>query len=243
MAAYREFARYYDAINGDPVDTSLKILSHIEHFRPHADSVLELGCGTGAILAGLGSGLNLAGVDLSPEMLEIAARRCPDADLHLDDMTTFTLPQRFDVVLCVFDTLNHVPTFDGWISMFERVSTQMVDGGIFIFDINTIGRFQRLAEMAPWVHDFDGHTLIMNVEFDDGVHAEWDIRVFEHREDRNFSLHHEVIVELGVTLSQLRDALARDFELLEETDPTGATPTDESDRAYFVYRRRARDSR
>lgn len=243
MAAYREFARYYDAINGDPVETSLKILSHIERYRPQADSVLELGCGTGAILAGLGSGLAVTGVDLSPEMLEIAARRCPDADLHLDDMTTITLPTRFDVVLCVFDTLNHVPTFDGWISMFERVSTHLVDDGIFVFDINTIGRFRRLAEMAPWVHDFDGHTLIMNVEFDDGVHSEWDIRVFEHREDKNFVLHHEVIVELGVTLPQLRDALARDFDLLEETDTTGAAPTDESDRAYFVYRRRARGSR
>jgi SAM-dependent methyltransferase len=243
MAAYREFARYYDAINGDPVDTSLTILRHIETYRPQADSVLELGCGSGAILAGLGSGLNLTGVDLSPEMLEIAARRCPDADLHLGDMTTFSLPQRFDVVLCVFDTLNHVPAFDGWISMFERVSAHLVDGGIFVFDINTIGRFQRLGEMAPWVHDFDGHTLIMNVEFDDGVRSQWDIRIFEHREDKVFALHHEVIVELGVTLSRVRDELTLDFELLEETDPTGAAPTDESDRAYFVFRRRARDSR
>jgi SAM-dependent methyltransferase len=242
MAAYREFARYYDAINGDPVETSLKILSHIQRYCPQADSVLELGCGTGAILAGLGSGLRLTGIDLSPEMLEIAARRCPDAHLHLVDMTTFALPERFDVVLCVFDTLNHVPTFDGWMSMFERVSTHLVDGGIFIFDVNSIGRFQRLAEMAPWVHDFDGHTLIMNVEFDDGAHSEWDIRVFERRDDSDFVLHHELIIELGITLEQLRGALDCDFELLEETDPTGATPTDESDRAYFVYRRRARGS-
>jgi SAM-dependent methyltransferase len=240
MAAYREFARYYDAVNGDPVETSLKILSHIGRYRPQADSVLELGCGTGAVLAGLGSGLRLTGVDLSPEMLEIAARRCPDAHLHLDDMTTFTLPEQFDVVLCVFDTLNHVHTFDGWLAMFERVATHLVDGGLFIFDINTVGRFQRLAEMAPWVHDFEGHTLIMNVEFDDGVHSEWDIRVFEHRDNKNFVLHHEVIVELGVTLQQVRKKLDHDFEPLEETDRSGAVPTDDSDRAYFVYQRRAR---
>jgi len=243
MAAYREFARFYDAINGDPVETSLTILRHIEHYRPQADSVLELGCGTGAILAGLGSGLALTGLDLSPEMLEIARRRCPHARLHLDDMTTFSLREQFDVVLCVFDTLNHVSTFDGWKSLFERVSTHLVDGGIFIFDINTLGRFRRLADMAPWVHDFDGHTLIMNVEFVDDVHSEWDIRVFEHLQDKNYVLHHELIVELGVRLQQVRDALALDFDLVEETDPTGAAPTDESDRAYFVYQRRVRDSR
>jgi SAM-dependent methyltransferase len=243
MAAYREFARYYDAINGDPVETSLSVLGHIERYRPQADSVLELGCGTGAVLAGLGSGLSLTGVDLSPEMLEIAGRRCPQAHLLLDDMTTLVLPTRFDVVFCVFDTLNHVPTFDGWLSMFERVSTHLVDDGLFIFDVNTIGRFRRLADMAPWVHDFDGHTLIMNVEFDDGAHAEWDIRVFEHRDDMNFVRHHELIIELGVSLEQIREALAHDFDLLEESDPTGATPTDDSDRGYFVYRRRKRDSR
>lgn len=243
MSAYREFARFYDDVNGDPVETSLTILGHIEHYRPQANSVLELGCGTGAVLAGLGSGLTLTGVDLSPEMLEIAARRCPGADLHLDDMTTFSLPRQFDVVLCVLDTLNHVPTFDGWISMFERVSTHLVDGGIFVFDVNTLGRFRQLADMAPWVHDFDGHTLIMNVVFDDGVHAEWDIRVFEHRPDKSYVPHHELIVELGVTLKRVRDALADDFELLDERDLAGAAPTDESDRAYFVYQRRVRESR
>jgi SAM-dependent methyltransferase len=242
MAAYQEFARYYDAINGDPIETSLKILSHIERYRPHTESVIELGCGTGAVLAGLGSGLHLTGVDLSPEMLEIAARRCPDASLLLEDMTSFVLAEHFDVALCVFDTLNHVPMFDGWIAMFDWVSAHLVDDGIFIFDINTIGRFQHLATMAPWVHDFNDHTLIMNVEFDDGVHSEWDIRIFEHREGDDFVLHHEVIVELGISLARVRDALAHDFELLEETDSSGATPTDESNRAYFVYRRRARDS-
>ncbi|MDQ1370645.1 MAG: hypothetical protein QOF20_2998, partial [Acidimicrobiaceae bacterium] len=34
-----------------------------------------------------------------------------------------------------------------------------------------------------------------------------------------------------------KQALAADFDLLEESDPDGRRPTDESARAYYVYRR------
>jgi SAM-dependent methyltransferase len=239
MTAYEEFARFYDAVNGDPVERSRQILENFGRYLPQASSVLELGCGTGAILAGLGSGLSLTGIDLSDEMLAVARRRCPHAHLKNLDMTTFSLAERFDAVLCVFDTLNHVTAFEGWVSTFERVVEHLEEGGLFIFDVNTMGRLRHLGESAPWVHDFEGNTLIMDVEFDGTSLSEWDIRIFERETDRHFLLHHERITELGVDLDDLRRALSANFELLEETDPQGKIPDDESRRAYFVYRRRS----
>jgi SAM-dependent methyltransferase len=239
MPAYREFAPFYDAVNGDPVERIRQILSDIDRYRPEATSVLELGCGTGAILAGLGSGLALTGIDRSPEMLAYAKRRCPSAHFLEEDMTSFSLPEHFDVVLCVFDTLNHVTTFEGWRSMFELVRAHLNEGGLFIFDINTLGRLRHLGGLAPWVHHFEGNTLIMNVEFDGIALSQWDIRIFERQGDRHFVLHHDRIAELAVPLVQVRNVLAADFELLVETDPAGDPPNDESARALFVYRRKA----
>jgi SAM-dependent methyltransferase len=239
VSAYQEFAPFYDGVNGDPVGRIRQILGDIERYRPGATSVLELGCGTGAILAGLGSGLALTGIDLSSEMLAYAKRRCPSAHFHEEDMTSFSLPGHFDVVLCVFDTLNHVATFEGWRSTFERVRAHLNEGGLFIFDINTLGRLRQLGEMAPWVHSFDGHTLIMNVEFDGDHLSRWDIRIFEQLHDTHFTLHHDRITELAVPLVQVRIALDPGFELLAESDPTGDPPSDESERVLFVYRRRA----
>ncbi len=235
MASYEKFARFYDAVNGEPRERILQLLDFVARYRPQAESVLELGCGTGAILAGFGSGLALTGVDLSDEMLEYARRRCPTARFIEGDITSFSLGERFDVIICVFDTLNHVTTFEAWLSTFERVREHLNEGGLFIFDVNTLGRLRQLSEMAPWVHDFDGHTLIMEVEFDDEPMSTWYIRVFEQRDTRHYVLHHERIAELGVALSEIREALEPRFTLLEETDTQGRAPTDESARALFVF--------
>jgi SAM-dependent methyltransferase len=238
MAAYEVFAPFYDMVNGDPDTRSRQILENINRFRPQSESVLELGCGTGAILAGLGSGLSLTGLDNSSAMLAYARRRCPSAHLHESDMTSFSLNQRFDVVLCIYDTLNHVTTMGGWQATFERVKEHLVEGGLFIFDLNTLGRLRELGEMAPWVHHFDEHTLIMNVEFDGHSLSQWDIRIFEHQSENRYVLHHERIAERGVPLEQVRALLAPNFALLEEIDPGGFTPTDESSRALFVFQRK-----
>ncbi|HEY5120669.1 MAG TPA: methyltransferase domain-containing protein, partial [Acidimicrobiales bacterium] len=187
----------------------------------------------------LGSGFSLSGIDQSPEMLAIARRKCPTATLYQADITSFSLDERFDVVLCVFDTLNHVPTFAGWRAVFERVSEHLRTGGLFVFDLNTVGRLRSLSESPPWVHRFDGNTLVMDVEFDGESISVWDVQVFEHVKDDQFQLCHERIVELGVPLVAVRDSLEDHFELLEETDPDGNRPDDESERAYFACRRRA----
>ena len=242
MASYETFAKFYDAVNGEPHERILQILDYMTRHHPDAKSVLELGCGTGAILAGLGSGLALTGVDLSPEMLNFARRRCPAARFIEGDITTLALAERFDVVLCVFDTLNHVSAFDGWCATFDRVREHLNDGGLFIFDVNTLGRLRQLGEMAPWVHDFEGNTLIMEVEFDGASISTWDIRVFEHKRGEEYVLHHERILELGVPLNTIKEYLSEHFTLLEETDTQGAAPVDDSSRALFVFQRRARAS-
>jgi len=242
MSSYAEFAPFYDAINGEPFDRIRQILGFIESYNPEAQSVLELGCGTGAILAGLGSGFSLTGIDLSSEMLAYARRRCPEATLIEADMTSLHLGSCFDVVICVFDTLNHVTDFDAWKEVFHGVNNHLNDGGIFIFDVNTIDRLNQLGDMAPWVHDFDDNTLIMNVDFDGVSMSSWHIRVFEKQEDGRFVLHHETISELGVALDEIRQALTPDFALLKETDLKGNRPTDASGRALFVWRRNSKET-
>ena len=236
MNQYDVFAQFYDAVNEEPEEIIGTLLGVLARHAPDAQSLLELGCGTGAVLAGLGSGLSRTGIDISPAMLAHARRRCPDARLLTGDITDFDLGETFDVVICVFDTLNHVTSLEGWRSVFAHAAAHLRENGLFVFDINTVGRLRDLGDMAPWVHDFDGHTLVMDVDFRDDPLATWDIRVFERLSDAAFRLHHESILELGVSLEVVRALLSPYFEVLEESDLRGSRATDDSVRALFVAR-------
>lgn len=240
VAQYDAFAPFYDAVNGEPDELIAQVLDVLTRYGPDARRILELGCGTGAVLAGLGSGYSLTGIDLSARMLDRARRRVRHARLIEGDMTAFDLHEHFDAVLCVFDTLNHVTTVEGWRAVVANAAHHLRDGGLFVFDLNTVGRLRDLGESAPWAHDFDGHTIVMGVDFASEPLAAWDIRIFERIDEESFRLHRETIVELAVGLAQVREILAPHFEVLEVTDPEGAPASDDSVRAVVVARRTPR---
>ena len=97
------------------------------------------------MLAGLGDVDRLTGLDRSPAMLERARAKVPHARFVQGDMTTFELGERFDAVICVFDTLNHLARFEHWRALFARAAAHLHDGGLFAFDVNTVGQLERLA--------------------------------------------------------------------------------------------------
>ena len=125
------------------------------------------------------------------------------------------------MVICVFDSINHLLTFAAWESMFAAVADHLIDGGLFIVDVNTVGELRRLGEEPPWVYEFDDHVLIMDVTLAEEGLSWWDIRIFEHVGESQYLLHHEEIGELGVELSRLRTALQSRFVILEEVDEVG----------------------
>jgi SAM-dependent methyltransferase len=77
---------------------------------PHAASLLDVGCGTGQHLSHLRDHFRVEGLDLSPEMLAIARRRCADITFHQGSFVDFCLPRRFDVVTCLFGSIGHCGT-------------------------------------------------------------------------------------------------------------------------------------
>lgn len=82
----------------------------LERYFPAAESLLEVGCGSGVVLAALRAHrpvLRLAGSDLYREGLELARERVPDATLVQMDARRVPFEAEFDVV-GAFDVLEHV---------------------------------------------------------------------------------------------------------------------------------------
>lgn len=82
-------------------------LRYLRFLIPEGLRVLEIGCGTGSVLAGLKPGFGV-GVDISPAMVENARRQYPDLDFRVGDAEDpafiASLPGPFDVILIV-DTI------------------------------------------------------------------------------------------------------------------------------------------
>jgi SAM-dependent methyltransferase len=242
MVAYERFAAFYDVVMDDPGPRAARVDDCITRYRPDAAALLELGCGSGSILARLTTDAELTGLDLSPGMLAIAARKVPGATLVEGDMAEFDLGRTFDVVACVFDTVNHLVEVASWKALLDGVHRHLADGGLFVFDVNSVGELRRLGDEAPWVHDFDDGTAIIDVTSAEGdggiVLSDWDIRIFERVTGTRHELHREHIGELALPLARIRELVADRFDLLEEVDEDGLQATDDSVKAFYALRRK-----
>jgi predicted TPR repeat methyltransferase len=237
MASYDTFYKFYDAIMGNRAEATERLRKLIRKAHPHAKTVLELGCGTGSVLKRLAKDYEVTGLDLSRKMLAIAKRKTPKARLYHRDMVRFRLPQQFDVICCVFDSINHVLSFTGWKNMFANVQRHLAEGGVFIFDINTQKALDRHIAGPPWVHRFGHNLLIMDITGAQRNISNWNIKVFEQATGNKYLLHEEDIQEASFPVRDIVRALRAHFRRVETTDPNGKRPSSKSERVYFVCRK------
>lgn len=121
-----------------------------------ADSVLELGCGDARVLAALARpARSLVGVDLEPELLELARARRADMgelgetlELVASDMAAaeLDLGRRFERVIIPYGGLYCLlddAAFDGLMAVVER---HLAPGGRFIFDCWSADGFHAEAD-------------------------------------------------------------------------------------------------
>ncbi|HEY6363482.1 MAG TPA: class I SAM-dependent methyltransferase, partial [Candidatus Binatia bacterium] len=206
----------------------------IRRHKPKARTLLEVACGTGAILKILAKSYDVAGLDRSPQMLSLACKKLPHARFHRKDMVSFDLGKKFDVVICVFDSSNHVLNFADWQKIFRNAARHLEEDGLFLFDINTQAKLKRLISAPTWVHKFGRNLEVINVTAGRRGIANWNIRVFEHRRGNKYGLFEEDIKEISFPVNKIKAALRKQFTNVRVIDPTERTSSTKSDRLYFV---------
>ena len=111
--------------------------------------VLDLGCGTGTITELLyEKGYDMIGVDSSEEMLQIALDKKFETGsdiLYLcQDMRELDLYSTVGTVVSVCDSLNYLLMDEDVLQTFHLVNNYLFPGGIFIFDFNTIYKYEEV---------------------------------------------------------------------------------------------------
>jgi len=211
---YETFHRFYDRAMRDYSWCSEFLNFAGAHIGNDVRSVLELACGTGRILEMFsGEGVALHGLDISPGMLSQARIRLPEAVLHRMSMVGFSLEEKFDLIICLFDSINHVRTFSEWESVFSAAQHHLLPGGTFLLDFNTSERLQRLAILPPFISRYypEG-MMIMDVEELCDREFAFHVELFEAEEPDLFRRHRVEIREYTFPVESVIRALERRFD-------------------------------
>jgi len=245
---YRAFAKVYDRVMSDvPYDEWVDYLVGIfRRFRIRPQDILEIACGTGNVLVPLAQrGYHVAGLDRSADMLAVCRAKIEKADLRIplwqQDMRTMSLPETFDVILCLYDSINYVLEADELSAVFQRVREHLRPGGYFIFDMNSSHRLAKIPNDTI-VIDEPGFFLCWENNYD-GVTRIWSITLNGFVEDENnpgvWHRFHELHQERGYPHRLVLDLL-RKAGLVSRAEFTAFTflpVTRHAGRIYYVAQR------
>ena len=135
---YRDSARFYDLFAERPDETL-----YLELAKRFGSPMLELACGTGRITLLLAeAGYEITGIELSPEMLEIARAKLqhlPDdlqsrVSLNHGDVTKFQLDKEFAMIIIPW-SFKFLLTTDDQLACLRQVRRHLADDGVFILDL------------------------------------------------------------------------------------------------------------
>jgi ubiquinone/menaquinone biosynthesis C-methylase UbiE len=236
MTQYDQFAPFYDHVVGSR-DSIGKLLQRlVKRYNPRAKTLLELGCGSGSMLVILSKRYKSIGIDNSKGMLAIARKKAPKAKLLHGDITQFDLSERFDAIVCPFDTINHVTSFAKWKNVFERAHRHLNPGGVFIFDVNTEHKMEEYRS-DPITADVENDVVSMvQVKRRRRYHYDVILKIFRRRTGSEFTLNEMILPELVVPTPTILRELAKYFRTVTLVDPDRRRPSSCTEELFFVCR-------
>jgi SAM-dependent methyltransferase len=117
---YREPALYDELLADDSIAAELMNVVRQYGWRPR--TALDLGCGTGRLLAELRDhGMTATGIDLQPRLITWAQRTHLRLRLHIGDLRAARLGTTFDLVTCVGNTLSYLHTETELAAAFDTI--------------------------------------------------------------------------------------------------------------------------
>ncbi len=243
-APFSSLARVYDAIFADVeyddwADFSLEVLAELGWLEAREGiTMLDLACGTGSSsVPYVQRGFVVSGADMSLDMLSVARAKLPNTEFYHQNFLELHIPKHFQLIICVFDSLNNLLKLADLEQTLERIKTHLLPDGIFVFDCNT-----PLGVTDLWEDDeFAGEVQLT----DGAAHYHWTHQATAQNlgevtahiwmmDDQGALLEefHEVHLERGYSKQELETSLKKVgfLETYFAEYPDGAPVTDQTPR-------------
>lgn len=175
MSNYEEFSLVYDKLTED-VDYKSRADYIEEIFARYSKTkpvlIADLACGTGSMCLELDNrGYDMIGIDASSDMLDVALKKSEGRKiLYLNqDICDFELYGTVDAALCLLDSINHL-TEDGDLdSLFSLFNNYLNPEGLFIFDVNTKYKFEKILSDNIYTYETDDVFYAWENSYEDGI--------------------------------------------------------------------------
>jgi len=256
---YQEFANVYDALMEDvPYEEWCELITQFmdrygvtkpergaeDPLEAERNLVVDLGCGTGTFTRMLyRKGYDMIGVDNSQEMLSVALQKKEESGddilyLH-QDMRSLELYSTVGTVISVCDSLNYILEEEELLTVFKLVRNYLYPGGLFIFDFNTVYKYETLIGEATIAENRDDVSFIWENYYspENGIN-EYDLTLFIREEEDLYRRVTETHFQRGYTLEQMLNLLDQaELTVVKTMDgDTFEEPGKKSGRIFIVLR-------
>lgn len=215
MEQYTNFAKVYDLfMDNVPYDKWVERIRDILHKENIFDGLIcDLGCGTGAITERLANiGYDMIGIDNSYDMLDIAMEKkyaSGNDILYLcQDMREFELYGTVRAIVSGCDSLNYIQDLSGLEEVFSLVNNYLDPGGLFIFDMNTVYKYQNILGENTFAEVRDQAAFIWENTYDNNKRInEYDLNLFIKLENDIYKRFEERHVQRAYTFDEIVSAI------------------------------------
>lgn len=251
--SYQEFAKVYDELMDNVPYEKWRdfIVSMIEKYgvsKPYRENesaleseknlVLDLGCGTGKFTRMLKEkGYDMMGIDSSDEMLSIAMEKEDGILYLLQDMRELELYCTVGTVVSVCDCVNYILEEEELIEVFSLVNNYLYPKGLFIFDFNTVYKYEKIIGERVIAENREDCSFIWeNYYYEDEQINEYDLTIFMQTQGDNFVRYKENHYQRGYEPEHMKEMIEKSglkFVKMLDAD-TLSEVTAESQRVYIL---------
>lgn len=206
---YGDFAQVYDVLMDD-VDYDAWARYYLQLMAPCAPKrICECACGTGSLTVRFAqAGLQVTGVDLSEDMLRVAAEKARQSGVLAafvrQDMCKLALPRKVDAVLATCDGVNYL-THEGQArEFFERAHDALRAGGRLCFDLSSREKLEGTLGNAFFGEEREDIAYLWQNTYDAQTKkTQMDVTFFVREEDGRYRRFDEVHMQRAYAVAEI----------------------------------------
>ncbi len=238
--AYTNLAEWFEYLNDDCdyENWSQYLIMKLNRF-PLVEGI-DVGCGAGWFTRAFQRrGYKMTGMDVSPQMLDVATRNAMESgvrsDYILGDIANSPLQKKYDFVTAINDCINYIPK-TRLSRAFKHVAGGLKKGGVFLFDISSPRKFTQKIANTVSVDDREEVTYLAFNRLEGDV-ATLDVTLFVQDKAGKYTRLDETHVQYVYTQEEIESALRENGFTLLEVEGHFGEAIESSDRICFLAKK------